>query len=82
MCLVDKDSRGGAGAAPPGPLRIARAILALPGLVLGVVPLVIVALAYGWLFKNALQHSPHAVVLTPQAVPPVPPPALPPTPPG
>jgi len=47
MCLVDKDSRGGAGAAPPGPLRIARAILALPGLVLGVVPLVIVALAQG-----------------------------------
>jgi len=40
--------------------------------------LVIVALAYGWLFKNALHHSPHAVVLTPSTVPPAAPPATPP----
>jgi protein-S-isoprenylcysteine O-methyltransferase Ste14 len=32
---------------PPGPLRILRAILALPGVVLGVVPGVIVALSSG-----------------------------------
>ncbi|MCK6459538.1 MAG: isoprenylcysteine carboxylmethyltransferase family protein [Planctomycetes bacterium] len=45
---MDKDSRGGAGAGPPpGPLRILRAVLALPGVVLGVVPGVIVALAPG-----------------------------------
>jgi protein-S-isoprenylcysteine O-methyltransferase Ste14 len=39
---VDKDSRGGAGALP-----IARAVLALPGVVLGVIPAALVALAPG-----------------------------------
>lgn len=51
MCLVDKDSRGGPGAPPPGPLRILHAVLALPGVVLGLVPGAIVAFAKGPLLR-------------------------------
>jgi RsiW-degrading membrane proteinase PrsW (M82 family) len=40
--------------------------------------LVVTALAYGWLFKNALKHSPNAVVLAQPAVPPAVPPSAPP----
>ncbi len=48
MSLVGKDSRGGAGAdAAPGPLRVLRAIVALPGVVVGVVPALIVVLDRG-----------------------------------
>lgn len=48
MCPVDKDSRGGSGAeAAPPALRVLRAIVALPGVVLGVVPALIVALSPG-----------------------------------
>lgn len=47
---MDKDNRGGAGAGP-GALRVARAIAALPGVVLGIVPALIVALSQGPVFR-------------------------------
>lgn len=53
-------------------------------LLLAIGVLVFTALLYGWLFKHALQHSPHAVVLAtptaPAAPPPEPPAAAPPPP--
>ena len=50
-------------------------------LLLAIGVLVVTALAYGWLFRNALKHSPHAVVLATPMVPPVSPPTPPPAPP-
>lgn len=49
---MDKDIRGASGAVPLAP-RILRAILALPGVVLGVVPLTLVALAGPPVFRGA-----------------------------
>ncbi len=51
-------------------------------LLLGIGVLVVTALAYGWLFKNALKHSPHALVLAPTPAAVVQPPAQPPVPPA
>jgi len=52
MSLVGKDNRGGPGAeAPPGLLRVVRAILALPGVVLGVVPATVIAFSGGPLLR-------------------------------